>query len=58
MTKPGPITPRIDAHVWGRSTSNPQPGAIIRAGRYDVFVADADIPALIERLQAIRALNN
>lgn len=56
-THPAPDTPRVDPHVWGRSTGTPITGAVIHAGRRDVFLPAKDIPAIIDRLEAIYALS-
>lgn len=53
-----PITPRIEQHSWARNTPDEVPGAVIRLGARNIFVADDAIPAVIARLQAVHALND
>lgn len=52
-----PTIPEIQPHIWARNTDHALPGAVIRLGRRDLFIAHESLPAAIARLQAIHALN-
>lgn len=52
-----PTTPRIDPHIWARGTNHEIHGAVVYIGPRNLFVAHDEIPGMIDRLQAIHALN-
>lgn len=52
-----PSSPEIQPHIWARNTDHEIPGAVIRLGRRDLFIAHDALPAAIARLQAIHAVN-